>query len=157
MQKRNIRFRGKATGKGNIPTNWVYGGGCFAVNGNTFIIPDVAPKFTGNGEYETKAIEVRFICQSTGLHDIFKSEVFEGDVVRLDGNKKYTYVVEWNDAHTSFLARCVQTKTGLANLSPYVSIEILGNIHDNPNLLNVGSEAIIYCNKHIYATGKGYK
>ena len=66
MQKISIRFRGKATGKGNIPTNWVYGGGCFAVNGNTFIIPDVAPKFTGNGEYETKAIEVRFICQSTG-------------------------------------------------------------------------------------------
>lgn len=27
MQKRSIRFRGKATGKGNIPTNWVYGGG----------------------------------------------------------------------------------------------------------------------------------
>ena len=94
MQKRSIRFRGKATGKGNIPTNWVYGGGCFAVNGNTFIIPDVAPKFTGNGVYETKAIEVRFICQSTELHDIFKSEVFEGDVVRLDGNKKYTYVIE---------------------------------------------------------------
>lgn len=80
MQKRSIRFRGKATGKGNIPTNWVYGGGCFAVNGKTFIIPDVAPKFTGNGVYETKAVEVRFICQSTGLHDIFKSKVFEGDV-----------------------------------------------------------------------------
>lgn len=57
MQKRSIRFRGKATGKGNIPTNWVYGGGCFAVNDNTFIIPDAAPKFTGNGVYEAKALK----------------------------------------------------------------------------------------------------
>jgi hypothetical protein len=138
MQKISIRFRGKATGKGNIPTNWVYGGGCFAVNGNTFIIPDVAPKFTGNGEYETKAIEVRFICQSTGLHDIFKSEIFEGDVVRLDGNKKYTYVVEWSKPHTAFLARCVQTKTGLADLSPYRPIEVMGNIYDNKHLLKGG-------------------
>lgn len=135
MQKRSIRFRGKATGKGNIPTNWVYGGGCFAVNGNTFIIPDAAPKFTGNGGYEAKAIEVRFICQSTGLHDIFKAEVYEGDVARLDGNKKYTYVIEWSEKHTAFLARCIQTKTGLANLTPFVPIEVIGNIYDNPNLL----------------------
>lgn len=94
--QRTIRFRGKATGKGNIPTNWVYGGGCFAVAGNTFIFADPTPKFMGNGVYEAKAIEVRFICQSTGLHDIFKSVVYEGDVVRLDGNKKYTYVIEWS-------------------------------------------------------------
>lgn len=128
-------FRGKATGKGNVHTNWVYGGGCFAVNGNFFIIPHIAPKFTGNGWYETKAIEVCFICQSTGLQDIFKSEVYEGDVVRLDGNKKYTYVIEWSEKHTAFLARCIQTKTGLANLTPFVPIEVIGNIYDDQNLL----------------------
>lgn len=76
--QRTIRFRGKATGKGNIPTNWVYGGGCFSVAGNTFIFADPTPKFMGNGVYEAKAIEVRFICQSVGLHDIFKAEVYEG-------------------------------------------------------------------------------
>lgn len=157
MQKRSIRFRGKATGKGNIPTNWVYGGGCFSVAGNTFIFAEPTPKFMGNGVYEAKAIEVRFICQSTGLHDIFKSEVFEGDVVRLDGNKKYTYVIEWSEKHTAFLARCIQTKTGLANLTPFKDIEVIGNIYDNPTLLKVGADAIYYCNKHIYATGKGYK
>lgn len=135
MAKRVIRFRGKATGKGNIPTNWVYGGGCFAVNGNTFIIPDVAPKFTGNRVYETKAIEVRFICQSTGLHDNLKSEVYEGDVIRLNGNTRYTYIVEWSNEHAAFLARCIQTKTGLANLTPFVPIEVIGNIYDNQNLL----------------------
>lgn len=89
----------------------------------------------GNGVYEAKAVEVRFICQSTGLHDIFKAEVYEGDVVRLDGNKKYTYIVEWSKAHSAFLARCIQTKTGLANLTPFVPIEVIGNIYDNPNLL----------------------
>lgn len=46
--QRTIRFRGKATGKGNIHTNWVYGGGCFAVAGNTFIFADPTPKFMGN-------------------------------------------------------------------------------------------------------------
>lgn len=101
--QRTIRFRGKATGKGNIPTNWVYGGGCFSVAGNTFFFADPTPKFMGNGVYEAKAIEVRFICQSVGLHDIFKAEVYEGDVVRLDGNKKYTYIVEWSKAHSAFL------------------------------------------------------
>ena len=133
--QRTIRFRGKATGKGNIHTNWVYGGGCFSVAGNTFIFADPTPKFMGNGVYEAKAIEVRFICQSVGLHDIFKAEVYEGDVVRLDGNKKYTYIVEWSKAHSAFLARCIQTKTGLANLTPFVPIEVIGNIYDNPNLL----------------------
>ena len=73
--QRTIRFRGKATGKGNIPTNWVYGGGCFAVAGNTFIFADPTPKFMGNGVYEAKAIEVRFICQSTGLHDRVRNEL----------------------------------------------------------------------------------
>lgn len=56
-------------------------------------------------------------------------------VVRLDGNKKYTYVIEWSEKHTAFLARCIQTKTGLANLTPFVPIEVIGNIYDNPNLL----------------------
>lgn len=80
-----------------------------------------------------------------------------GRCVRLDGNKKYTYVIEWSEKHTAFLARCIQTKTGLANLTPFKDIEVIGNIYDNPTLLKVGADAIYYCNKHIYATGKGYK
>ncbi len=72
------------------------------------------------------------------MHDIFNVEVYEGDVVRLHGNKNYTYIVEWSKQHSAFLARCVQTRTGLANLTPFISIEILGNIHDNPKLAKGG-------------------
>ena len=140
MQKRIIHFRGKATGKGNSPTNWVYGGGCFAVCGKTFIFADPTPKFMGDGFYEAKAIEVRFICQSTGLHDIFNSEVYEGDVVRLEGSKNYTYVIEWSEEHTAFSARCIQAMTEISKITPFMPIEVIGNIYDNPNLLKEEKE-----------------
>lgn len=135
-----FKYRGKATGKGANARNWVYGGGCFAVNGNTFIIANSAPKFTDKGQYTAKAVECVYIGQYTGLHDIFNVEVYEGDVVRLHGNKNYTYIVEWSKQHSAFLARCVQTRTGLANLTPFISIEILGNIHDNPKLAKGGAQ-----------------
>lgn len=122
-------------GHGEYPTNWVYGGGCVTVNGHTFIIPEIAPKYMGKSMYETMAIGVCYLCQYTGLRDVNGKEVYEGDIVRLDGNKKYTYIVEWSKSHTAFLARCIQTKTGLANLNPFKPIEVLGNIYDNPNLL----------------------
>lgn len=132
--QREIRFRGKATGMGNTPANWVYGGGCVTVNGHTFIIPDIAPKFTGKSMYETKAIEVCYLCQYTGLRDVNGKEVYGGDVVRLYGNGNYAYTVEWNKAVSAFLARCTRT-IGLANLTEETPIEVIGNIYDNPNLL----------------------
>lgn len=64
-------------------------------------------------------------------------------------------LVEWSKAHSAFLARCIQTKTGLANLTPFVPIEVIGNIYDNPNLLkqsyiatNAFKQQIMVINNH---------
>lgn len=60
----------------------------------------------------------------------------------------------------SYKGRCKecvakQTKTGLANLTPFVPIEVIGNIYDNPNLLkqsyvatNAFKQQVMVINNH---------
>lgn len=78
--------------------------------------------FPDNDNIENIEIE-----QCTGLKDKNGNLIFEGDVVSLD---KYNYSVLWNDCWCAFRQRSGQITH--ANSSCY---EIVGNIHENPELL----------------------
>lgn len=66
------------------------------------------------------------IEQFTGLHDINSKEIYEGDIVKV-GKMKYFAEIKWNN----FLGRW--------DCEPYTwsvyNFEIIGNIHQNPELI----------------------
>ena len=75
------------------------------------------------------------IMQFTGLSDKNGKEVFEGDVLRLNGiggdeKECAIYQVFWNDKTASFIDK--KTKTALYLIGE--SAEVIGNIYSNPEL-----------------------
>lgn len=82
-------------------------------------------------QYET-------IGQFTGLTDKNGKKIFEGDIVKISGALEGVYVCVWdennfeyefNTKEMSFSLPCVHSD----------DIEIIGNIHDNPELLKEGA------------------
>ena len=71
------------------------------------------------------------VGQYTGLHDKNGKEVYKGDIV-IYGNK--IAVVVWDDDTCSFK---LKYKENLYNM--WAACEVIGNIHDNPELLKEGT------------------
>ena len=70
------------------------------------------------------------VGQYTGLNDKNNVKIFEGDILKF---RSGIYSVEWDNEHSKFLQRDGQFSREL-----HIWIEkseIVGNIHDNPELL----------------------
>ena len=134
---REIRFRGKRVDNGE----WVFGWVSFQHN-RAFIHSDDMP-------YDN-AVEVdpATVGQFTGLKDKSGREIYEGDIVEVNYTVKYidpdkqdeehTAItrVYWNDFRASFALEFHK----FANDDLYRFVrdkyaEVVGNIHDNPELL----------------------
>ena len=118
-------FRGKRVGNGE----WVEGdlvhlpnGTVILANGYAYVIPET-------------------VGQCTGLKDKNGKLIFEGDVLSYDekrGVVKYKnacYVFWWkgfNKYRLDCFKECI-----LTNYAGFDNLEIIGNIHDNPELLGV--------------------
>lgn len=73
------------------------------------------------------------LMQYTGLLDKNGKEIFEGDIVRFEDT--ITDVVEWSDRLASWYTKngaSLGAEMGLTDRNP----EVIGNIYENPNLLN---------------------
>lgn len=105
----------------------------------------------GDGEILVEAtdgfgwIEVKpeYLMQSTGLKDKNGVEIFEGDVLKNTRNGKIRRV-HWNPSCASFhLSKhgIEESKVEYWSLSnPQWSYEIIGNIYENPELLEQANE-----------------
>lgn len=82
------------------------------------------------------------VMQSTGLTDKNRKEIFEGDIVEgytvcgLEaGEVVFGKYVTDNKANEDIMAWCFSCKERYHALDPQCTWEIIGNIHENPDLL----------------------
>ncbi len=140
---REILFRGKRKDNGK----WIEGGYCFYNNKSYIIIAtqyipdtrdwDTATYYEENPVYKPTFIEVypKTVGQYTNKMDKNGTKIFEGDVIAYDN--LYSYVVQWDDERCGFYAKMKKYDDYdyLGNFRTRLS-EVIGNIHDNPELLN---------------------
>ncbi len=140
---RTIKFRGKILKTGK----WTYGfyvhlEDSFRGRETHRIYTGMADSTPDCGGYDysedCEEVDPKTVGQSTGLHDNEGNEVFEGDIIRYrttddrykknpkfaitqvrfdERNAKFTCDVYWRDLYEERI------------------VEVLGNIHDNPGLL----------------------
>lgn len=89
--------------------------------------------------WEYAEVDPSTICQCTGLKDRNGKLIWENDIVVTvyDGNQNPNYVVIWDKDDLGFLATNGKDhyETNFEYLGCCEEIEVIGNIFDNPELL----------------------
>lgn len=125
---REILFRGKCKNSGE----WVVGDFCHPCNICYETIGyDEQLKQDNVPIWNDEAVAPETVGQYTGLTDKNGKKIFDGDIVRYDNGTGY---IAWSDYNAAWM--CVEEKgeyrEWFSNMS---EIEIIGNIYDNPELL----------------------
>ena len=128
---REILFRGQIRKKGERVTiggepldgKWVYGG-IFAANtkSDRCII-------TSYDDFKKYPVHADTVGQYTGLTDRNGTKIFEGDILKYLGG---LFFVEYDENSAGFLAK---KSNGIFEPDVFYYCEIVGNVHDNPELL----------------------
>ena len=73
----------------------------------------------------------------TGFKDKNQKKIYEGNIVKSNNEFKHKWVVEFRNG--SFLCKCIHSPRAFQSLyrrSKSKSLEIIGNIYENPEMLN---------------------
>lgn len=136
--KREIKFRGKAINDDFFKGTWVYGYYTKVLWGENLV--DVIT----DGAHEIP-IQIETLGQFTGLRDKNGKEIYEGDIINVNG--KYPRLVNFIDEYACFcLARISDLDNNLETgywqqvmpgwwNNPNREIEVCGNIYDSLELL----------------------
>lgn len=135
---RDIKFRGKHKDTGE----WVYGDLVRNVEGAFAVVPPY--KMDMNNICSDYEVSPETVGQFTGLHDTNGKEIYEGDIVKaplLDPifgdillDAFCNTVIEFNNGAFVVSYYGNSRKIYLQDLCD--KIEVIGNIHDTPELLN---------------------
>lgn len=137
---RKIKFRGKSIVSGE----WVEGDLIQDTNADNqeeawIITDDYSGDVITFGTCQSPQVDINTIGQYTGHKDIDKEEIYGGDIV-IFGNLD-TAIVLWSEEKSSFIVKPIEDYyfdsdiLGEAIENSY-SVEVIGNIYDNPELLN---------------------
>jgi uncharacterized phage protein (TIGR01671 family) len=128
---RDIEFRGKRSNGGE----WTYGD-YIRAGGYVYIFPfgDLEP----DGHHVQQAedgphwVDPETVGQYTGMIDCNRKRIFEGDIIKC---QKRIYVIKWIDDLCVF-EMCHKDNNFRLSLGCFSDKEIIGNIHDTPELLS---------------------
>lgn len=132
--EREILYCGKRMDNGE----WVYGWYCEHSFGRWHLKSCIIPSEKAvNGCIEHVEIDPATLGQYTGLTDKNGAKIFEGDIIRGMGSKGRTgyFVIRWSTPCCGFNAgegKRVWPNLNQATINAY---EAVGNIHDNPELM----------------------
>lgn len=97
-----------------------------------------------NGNVVKEDLKNYVLMQSTGLRDKNGKEIFEGDILKVTNLSSWLEVVSFNKNKAMFVSKEVKRKveeTPLYDLfnTDIFEVEIIGNIHTNPELAEISS------------------
>ena len=137
---REILFRAKLKSDNGIHKKgeWVYGHYCELIDGKKAI-----PYIYGNGE-----VNKNTVGQYTGLTDKNGKKIFEGDIVSITalGNDHCQKGARTTACIENYMGNsCICVYGGSLGVTLHSilidhTVEVIGNIHDNPELLKGGAE-----------------
>jgi uncharacterized phage protein (TIGR01671 family) len=134
---REILFRGKPIKSGR---GWIYGDLYQSRQLERVCITD----YDTRGNYIEYPIKPETLGQYTGLKDKYGRKIFEGDILRTGTRMGYIlfekgcFRFRWKNFDRyrgDFFKTCIITEYG-----SFRELEVIGNIHDNPEMLKGGAE-----------------
>ena len=146
---REVLFKGKRIDNGE----WVYGGYKLEKVGEYIATVFIIEPLT-DGVFENHRVIPETVGQYTGLTDKNGKKIFEGDIVKADD---YIFAVKFgkcggvanaeNYGYMGFYFEAFSESTKLSakyglrdDICYFTDVEVIGNIHDNPELLKGGAE-----------------
>lgn len=147
---REILFRGKT----KAHNKWVYGWYCGKILNHDMSSTEESSQIIDDKTLYWHTCEPETVGQFTGLTDKNGKKIFEGDVLKIakasDGTGHYyippleypvNAVVKWDLCAWMWETLCDDKRyIGFPEAWCHYVCEVIGNIHDNPELLNGGAE-----------------
>ena len=129
---RTIKFRGKSI----LTDEWFYGDLVHSADKKRTAI-----LVNDKDSYDECEVDPETVGQFTGLYDCEGKEIFEGDILRFGNSQSGVCEVKWNEHIAAFCIRFYfKDEIGSRPLGGGVEFAIIGNIHDNPELLKGGTK-----------------
>ena len=137
---RTIKFRGKCAKGSRYAGEWAYGS-CVQCEKSDDVLITAAINDRCSCTYH---VDPDTVGQYTGLTDKNGREIYEGDFINYDGST-WGGVVQWhhngyffiNDSYGKKYPNCVRYRA-LGDMLDGRPLVVVGNIHDNPELIKKG-------------------
>ena len=130
---REILFRGKAKNRFRSP--WVEGYFMDIIGDGTPYIATITPTNDKEAIIDGEIVIPETIGQYIGLTDKNGKKIFEGDFIKFFN---HIYKVEFDERTCKFSGRLREQWSAQLSKDLEKQYEVIGNIHDNPQLLKEG-------------------